>query len=108
MAMPKLIFLGGFACPYQIAQRLVRRIRNPDWRQFPSPVTACQLLGLPPVGLHPVSAFVGISEGAATSHATPSWLHNSTSTCRSVPACRSSFVSIPAGLGWSLSCELHH
>ena len=59
MPMAQLIFLGGFAGSHQIAQRLMVRIRNPDRRQFAGAVTARQLLGVPAVGLHPLSGLGG-------------------------------------------------
>jgi hypothetical protein len=42
-------------CPYQIAHRLVPRIRNPHRRQLAGPVQLGQTGGIPPIGLDPIA-----------------------------------------------------
>ena len=51
---PQLILLRGFARPHQVPQGFMRRIRHPHRRQISTAITPGQLLGIPPVGLHPI------------------------------------------------------
>jgi hypothetical protein len=50
----QLIALGCQARAHQIPQRFVRCIRHPYRRQVSAPIAARQLLGIAPIGLHPV------------------------------------------------------
>ena len=52
---PQLILLRRLARPHQIAQRLVLRVRHPHRRQVPAAVAPRQLLGVPPIRLHPIA-----------------------------------------------------
>ena len=53
---PQLILLRCFTRTHQIAQRLGALVGNPDRRQIAGSVTARQLLGIAPVGLHTVAS----------------------------------------------------
>src|SRR5262249_59603026 len=60
-AMPgaKLIAFSRPACAHQIPQRFVCAVRYPHGRQISSTVAARELLGITPVGLHPIARFHG-------------------------------------------------
>jgi hypothetical protein len=55
MTSSQLILLRRFTRTHQIAQRLRTRVRNPDRRQIAGSVASRQLLGVAPIGLHPVA-----------------------------------------------------
>ena len=55
MTSSQLILLGRLARPHQVAQRLRTLIRNPDRRQIAGSIASRQLLGITPIGLHPVA-----------------------------------------------------
>ena len=55
IARAQLIAFGREPRPHQIPQRLMGFVRHPHRRQVPRPIAARQLLGIAPVGLHPVS-----------------------------------------------------
>ena len=71
MPRAKLILLGRFPGPHQIAQRLVIRVRHPYRCQFSRPIIPRQLQRIPPIRLHPSPAFTGTNVGATTSHGAP-------------------------------------
>ena len=55
LAHPQLDPLQVFACPDQVAHRLLLRIRHPHRRQLARAVQTRQHQRVPPVGLHPVA-----------------------------------------------------
>jgi len=58
MASSQLVFLGGLTCSYQVAQRLVCRVRHPDLRQLAGAKAARKLDGVAAVGLDPVTGLL--------------------------------------------------
>ncbi len=52
----KLVLLRRFSRPYQIANRLVRRVRYPDGREIAGTIAARQFQRVAPVRLDPVSS----------------------------------------------------
>ena len=52
-----LILSGVLASSNQVANRLMRRRRNPDSRQIARPIAASQFCGIPAVGLDAVTGF---------------------------------------------------
>ena len=67
---------------HQIADRLMRLVRNPGHRgQFTSPMQLGEIDRIPPVGLDPVTVGLrGINDGATTTHPCPAAL-----SCRWMP-----------------------
>ncbi len=57
MTRPVLILLRVFSGAHQVAQCLVRGIRNPNRRQIAAAIAARQFLGIATIRLHPVARF---------------------------------------------------
>lgn len=55
MTRPQLILLGRLPCPNQVPQCLGAFVWNPHRCQIVGAVIARQLLGIPPVRLHPIA-----------------------------------------------------
>ena len=62
---------GRKTCAYEIADRLVSWIRNPDSGQFSGAMQHGEVDRIPPVGLDPISRLAGISDGATTTQSCP-------------------------------------
>ena len=66
-----LVALGGGTRADQVAQRFVRRIRDPDARQRPAREALRELLRVPTIVLILSPGFRRISDGATTSQSMP-------------------------------------
>src|SRR5215831_5462787 len=56
---PALIMDRGGASANQVANGFILLIGHMDGRQFASPIESGQLIGIPPVGLHPIGSLFG-------------------------------------------------
>lgn len=63
MARAQLILLRGFPGPYQIPQRLMRRVRHPDRRQVAGAITPRQLQRVAPIRFHAIARLHGHQGG---------------------------------------------
>jgi hypothetical protein len=59
------------AQPDQIAYGFMIGVRHPDGRQLSSPMKTGEHGRVATICFHPIAAFVGISDGATTSHRWP-------------------------------------
>ena len=62
---------GRKTCAYEIADRLMSWIRNPDSGQFTGAMQLGEVHRIPPFGLDPISGLRGFSDGATTTQSCP-------------------------------------